>query len=233
MVLSPQNITGIESFKEYYQNYLTGFSDIEFTIINVFGQDENIVKQWSFKGKHTGSFFGIPATQKMVDVQGVTIVKMKDGKIAQEQDFMDNMVFFEQLGIVSDPKNTQVIDQLYDAFATGDMPTVLSLMDQKVEWNEAESNSLSDGNPYIGPEAVLNGVFARIGGLYESFLVTDVELHEMNNNKVLATLRYKIKAKNGGEEFDVQVAHLWTLTDGKITAFQQYADTKKLANAEE
>jgi len=64
MVLSPQNITGIESFKEYYQNYLTGFSDIEFTIINVFGQDENIVKQWSFKGKHTGSFFGIPATQK-------------------------------------------------------------------------------------------------------------------------------------------------------------------------
>jgi ketosteroid isomerase-like protein len=55
----------------------------------------------------------------------------------------------------------------------------------------------------------------------------------MSNNEVLATLRYKIKAKNEGEEFDVQIAHLWTLTDGKITALQPYADTKKLANTEE
>jgi hypothetical protein len=58
-----------------------------------------------------------------------------------------------------------VIDNLYKAFATGDMPTVLGLMDGNVVCNEAESNSLSDDNPYIGPKAVLNGVFARIGGL--------------------------------------------------------------------
>jgi hypothetical protein len=65
-----------------------------------------------------------------------------------------------------------------------------------------------------------------------SFAATDVELHEMSNNKVLAPLRYKIKAKNEWKEFDVQIAHLWILTDEKITAFQQYDDTKKLANTE-
>jgi len=233
IILRPENIVGVEGFKGYYQNYLTGFSNIEFSIVKVFGQENNIVKHWIFKGKHTGDFFGIPATNKMVDLAGVTLVEMKNGKIAQEEDFMDNMLFMSQLGVLSDPNNMNVIDDLYQAFATGNMPTVLGLMDENVVWNEAESNSLSDGNPYIGPKAVLNGVFARIGGLYESFAATDVELHEMSNNKVLATLRYKIKAKNEVEEFDVQVAHLWTLTDGKITAFQQYADTKKLANAEE
>ena len=58
------------------------------------------MKYWQFKGKHTGTFFGIPATGKSVDVIGSTIVTMKDGKIAEEQDFMDNMVFMQQLGLL-------------------------------------------------------------------------------------------------------------------------------------
>ena len=56
------------------------------------------MKHWNFKGTHTGDFFGIPATGKKVDIDGVNLVKMKDGKIAQEQDFMDNLLFNQQLG---------------------------------------------------------------------------------------------------------------------------------------
>jgi hypothetical protein len=33
-------------------------------------------------------------------VLGCTIAKMKDGKIAEEQDFMDNMVLMTQLGLL-------------------------------------------------------------------------------------------------------------------------------------
>ncbi len=100
LVTRPENIVGIEGFKAYYNNYLTGFTNITFTIVDVFGQGDKIVKHWNFKGKHTGEFFGIPATGKDVNVDGVTLVKMKDGKIAQEQDFMDNLEFMQQLGII-------------------------------------------------------------------------------------------------------------------------------------
>ncbi len=96
-IQSPENIVGIENFKAYYQNFITGFSEIEFTIVEVFGQGDKIVKQWNFKGTHTGDFFGIPATNNTVDINGVTITKMKSGKIAQEQDFMDNSIFMQQL----------------------------------------------------------------------------------------------------------------------------------------
>jgi len=99
LISSPENVVGIENFKAYYSNYLTGFSDIKFTVIDVFGQGNKIIKHWNFKGKHTGNFFGIPATGKTVNVEGVTLVKMKNGKIAQEQDFMDNWVFMQQLGL--------------------------------------------------------------------------------------------------------------------------------------
>ena len=100
LVTAPENVVGIEGFKAYYQNYLTGFSDVTFTLVDVFGQGDKIVKHWNFKGTHTGEFFGIPASGRKVDIDGVTLVKMKEGKIAQEQDFLDNLSFYQQLGLI-------------------------------------------------------------------------------------------------------------------------------------
>ncbi len=233
MVTSPENIIGIDAFKAYYQNFINGFSERTFTVKNIFGQGEQLVKHWRFTGKHTGDFFGIPATGNTVDLEGVTIAKMKNGKVVQEQDFLDSSIMMQQLGLVSNPKNVSIIDDLYNAFASGDIPAVLGMMDSKIVWNEAEGNSLADNNPYIGPDAVLNGVFVRLGGMYDGFKVKDVKLHDMSNNQVLATLRYDATVKATREKIDAQVAHLWTLKDGKITAFQQYVDTKQLNDAEQ
>lgn len=227
------NIVGIADFKAYYQNFLTGFSDIRFTVVDAFGQGDKIAKHWRFEGKHTGDFFGIPATGNMVDMEGVTLAKMKNGKIVQEQDFLDNSVMMQQLGLASNPDNVSIIDGMYSAFATGDIPSVLGAMDAKIVWNEAEGNSLADDNPYVGPDAVLNGVFVRLGANHEYFKLADIQLHDMSNNQVLATLRYDAKNKATGKTYNAQVAHLWTLKNGKVVAFQQYVDTKKLADAEE
>ncbi len=228
---SPENIVGLENFKAYYQNFLTGFSNIEFTIVDAFGQGDKIVKHWNFKGTHSGDFFGIPPTGKSVTVEGTTLVKMKDGKIAEEQDFMDNMAFMQQLGLVSDPGNMAVIDGMYQSFAKGDVPAVLASMDPNIVWNEAEGNAYADGNPYKGPDAVLKGVFGRLGAEWDGFKLVDIHLHEMSNNQVLATLRYNGAFKKTGKKIDAQVAHLWTLNNGKAVAFQQYVDTKQLAEA--
>lgn len=100
IVTVPENIVGIQSFKDYYQNYLTGFSDAKFTIVDVFGQGDKIVKHWNFKGTYNGDFFGIPATGKVVVIDGVTLVQLKNGKIAQERDFLDNLELMQQLGIM-------------------------------------------------------------------------------------------------------------------------------------
>jgi|TARA_B110000908_G_scaffold94195_1_gene111657 hypothetical protein len=100
VVTASGNITGIEAFRDYYNNYLTGFSDAEFTFIDVFGQGDKIVKHWNFKGTHDGEMFGIPATNKKVDISGTTLVLMKDGKVLQEQDYFDNHSFLMQLGLL-------------------------------------------------------------------------------------------------------------------------------------
>lgn len=85
----------------YYANYISGFSNRQFIIKETFAQGNKLVKYWQFKGKHTGNFFGIPATNKDVDVIGCTIATIVNGKITEEQDFMDNLEFFRQLGLMA------------------------------------------------------------------------------------------------------------------------------------
>lgn len=229
LISQPENIVGIEDFKAYYSNFTTGFSEPNFKIVDIFGQGDKLVKHWHFTGKHTGDFFGIPATGKTVDMEGTTLVKMKDGKIAQEQDFMDNMALMQQLGILSDPNNVAIIQKLYDDFATGNVEAVLAAMDPKIVWNEAEGNSLADGNPYIGPDAVMTGVFTRVLEQWNDFKLVNIQLHDMSGDQVLATLRYNATVKATGKKVDAQVAHHWKLKGGKITSFQQHVDTKQLS----
>ena len=57
------------------------------------------MKHWNFKGTHTGEFFGIPASGNKLNLSGTTLVTMKDGKIAKEQDFFDVMSMVNQLTV--------------------------------------------------------------------------------------------------------------------------------------
>lgn len=93
-------IKGIKDAKAYYAGFVTGFSNRKFTVIRMFADGENLVKHWQFTGTHTGVFMGIPATGRTVNIEGSTIAKIVDGKIVEEQDFMDNMSFLKQLGLI-------------------------------------------------------------------------------------------------------------------------------------
>ena len=97
---SPNDIRGITDAKKFYANYITGFSNREFIVKDIFGQGDKLVKHWAFKGTHTGDFFGIPATGKAVNVEGATIARIVNGKIVEERDFFDNLEFSQQLGII-------------------------------------------------------------------------------------------------------------------------------------
>lgn len=121
-----------------------------------------------------------------------------------------------------------LVRSVYEAFAKGDVQTVLGLLSDKVEWNEAEHFPYWPGGPIVGPQAVLTGVFARIPGDFDGFTV-DVRRLVGTGDTVLAEVRYRATAKATGRRLDAQVAHVWDVRDGKIARFQQYADTWHIA----
>jgi uncharacterized protein len=65
--------------------------------------------------------------------------------------------------------NVALVRGLYEAFANGDVQTVVGALDGKVEWYEAEHVTYWPGGPFVGPQAVVNGVFARIPQDFDNF----------------------------------------------------------------
>ena len=122
------------------------------------------------------------------------------------------------------PDNPALINSLYQAFASGDVPAIIGALDPAIQWNEAENFLYADGNPYIGPQAVLTGVFQRIGADFDGFQVVP-EKFLSEGDTVAAFGRYRGKYKMTGGTVDAQFVHVFTLANGKVTAFQQYTDT--------
>jgi ketosteroid isomerase-like protein len=127
-------------------------------------------------------------------------------------------------------ESVQVIRGIYEAFAEGDVPTVLDQLDQSIEWNEAENFIYADHNPYVGPQAVLEGVFARLGSEWEGFTVTPKELLDAGD-RVVAVGTYSGTYRATGMEVRAQFAHVWGVREGRVRSFQQYTDTKQFADA--
>jgi ketosteroid isomerase-like protein len=125
-------------------------------------------------------------------------------------------------------ENVDLALSVYEAFAKGDINAVLDLLDPKVEWNEAENFIYADGSPYIGPTAVLEGVFKRIGSEWEGFSSSLNEVLDAGETIVVRGYYSGTYSKNG-RQVRAQFAHLLTFRNGKIVKFQQYTDTAQFA----
>ncbi len=123
------------------------------------------------------------------------------------------------------PTNKQIIQGAYQAFAAGDVPEVLALMDDKIEWTEAEGFPLH--GTYVGPQAVVEGVFMRLGEIGDEFTVTPTRF-VAEDDTVVATGTYSWKHRSTGKPAVVQMAHVWTFRDGKVISMQQHVDTLKV-----
>ena len=127
-------------------------------------------------------------------------------------------------------KRGDIVRNLYDAFGKGDVPAVLGALDPEIHWNEAENFPYADGNPYVGPQAVVQGVFQRIGTDIEAFTVVPERFVE-GDDAVAVQGRYRGTMKSTRARIDAQFAHFWRIRNGKVISFQQYTDTKQWADA--
>jgi uncharacterized protein len=127
-------------------------------------------------------------------------------------------------------ESVKVVRGMYEAFGRGDIPAVIAALDPRVEWWEAENFIYADGNPYVGPQAVLEGVFMRLGGEWEGFEVSPEEVLDAGET-VVGLGHYSGTYKRNGERVRAQFAHLFTFRNGKVVKFQQYTDTAQFRQA--
>lgn len=124
----------------------------------------------------------------------------------------------------------EIARAFYAAVESGDLPGGLALIADDCRWTEMES--FGSAGVYVGPGAVRDNIFVRIGTEWEAFSmkVDDVvDAGEM----ALAVGTYAGTYKETGRAFQARVVHVFHTRDDKIVSFEQFTDTLAIAKAKE
>ncbi|HEV3375589.1 MAG TPA: ester cyclase [Candidatus Acidoferrum sp.] len=100
---------GPEAYKLRVSAFYAGFPDLHWTLEDTVAEEDKVVACWTLSGTHKGDYMGIPATNKKVSVEGITVHHITDGKIMDSYSYWDALCMMQQLGVVpalGQPKST-------------------------------------------------------------------------------------------------------------------------------
>lgn len=118
---------------------------------------------------------------------------------------------------MSDP-NVEMLKQAYEAFGRGDIPGVMSVFADDIDWHVPAA--LPQGMDARGKGEVA-GFFGKLVEVWEDFSV-EIEDFVASGDRVcvIGTGTGKLDGRDASYGF----VHAWTVRDGACTKFAEYAD---------
>src|SRR6266702_4636711 len=113
--------------------------------------------------------------------------------------------------------NAELLRRGYDAFAQGDIPTVLSIFADDITWHVPGGSPLS--GDYKGHEEVVgffNKAFELSGGTLR------VEAGEILTNDERVAVLSTVSAERKGQSQSFSEVHVWRVVNGKAVEFREF-----------
>ena len=96
-------VSGAEGMKQVFTMLRTAFPDWDETLEELIAEKDKVVFRVTGRGTHRGEFSGIPATGKLVAMQGIDIVRIDHGKIVEHWANFDQLGMLQQFGVIPAP----------------------------------------------------------------------------------------------------------------------------------
>jgi predicted ester cyclase len=90
-------VRGMDSFKAYYRQMRAALSDIHVTVEDVVTEGDLTVARCTVTAKHTSEGLGKPPKGNPIQFTGMTMARIKDGKIAEAWNNFDFMTMCQQM----------------------------------------------------------------------------------------------------------------------------------------
>jgi uncharacterized protein len=122
----------------------------------------------------------------------------------------------------------ETLQSAYSALANNDPSLLFGAMAPDIQWHEAEGHPLADGNPYVGPQAVGEGVFGRLLAAIDSFTAVPERFVD-GGDDVVVFGRYGGTMKHSGANLDAPFCHVYRFEGDQVVSFQQFTDSAQWA----
>ena len=123
-------------------------------------------------------------------------------------------------------QNVETVKGAYEAFAQGNIPEVLAVLDPEAEWTEPGGGNSASGT-FKGPEEVGSKVFPLVQEHFDEFAVMP-DTYDDQGDTVVATGRYTGKNKSGAE-LDATFEHTWKFSGDKVISMDVKLDNEAWA----
>src|ERR1700730_15634066 len=120
--------------------------------------------------------------------------------------------------------NIKTIQETYDAFGRGDIPFILDIVTDDVDW---AADTASNAAPWYGIRHGREGVasfFKEFGSTMEVEEFTPISI-AANNTDVHAVVRFRGKRTANGKQVSMNLHHFFQFRDGKISYYRGSEDT--------
>jgi steroid delta-isomerase-like uncharacterized protein len=96
---------GREAIVAYFEEADMPFSDMTMETSQLVEEGDTLVAEWTWRATHTGPMAmpdstEIPPTGKAVELPGVSVLKIRDGKFATDREYWDAAAVMTQLGLL-------------------------------------------------------------------------------------------------------------------------------------
>jgi len=103
----PEDLVGIEAFEGFVTENRTAFPDFRLTMDEFFVKDDKMASRWTVTGTQTGPLRDLPPTGKKMQISGLAISRIADGKFAEEWLYYNMLDSYQQLGFTLVPPKGQ------------------------------------------------------------------------------------------------------------------------------
>ncbi len=124
--------------------------------------------------------------------------------------------------------NLDIVKALYVAFGERDHEAIRRIFHPRIVW--VQNEGFPGGGTHVGADTVLDQVFAKFRCDWAAWQAVVAEWLDAGG-RIIVLGEYRGTHKATGRSMTAAFAHVYTLEEGRIVKFQQYADTRKIAGA--
>jgi steroid delta-isomerase-like uncharacterized protein len=96
-------IRGPEGAMEFVPRLRSAFPDFQFSILDQIAEGDKVATRWTIRGTHKGEFQGMPPSGKQIEMTGITIFRIANGKLIEGWTNEDVLGMLQQIGAVPVP----------------------------------------------------------------------------------------------------------------------------------
>ena len=101
--LPPELPPGLEGAKRMFEILRRAFPDHDAVVHEMVAEGDLVATRKSFTGTHLGDFIGIPPTGRKVTMEVIDFVRVRDRKIVEHWNIVDQLGLMQQLGVMPEP----------------------------------------------------------------------------------------------------------------------------------